>query len=65
MAAVLAFLPLTFSTFWGALAVVLIGGTLVGTVLSLFFLPALSALWFRLPSNLTVESRGGVHQPVA
>ncbi|MDQ1191875.1 multidrug efflux pump [Brevundimonas vesicularis] len=46
LAAVLAFLPLTLSTFWGALAIVLIGGTLVGTVLTLFFLPALYVLWF-------------------
>ena len=45
MAAVLAFLPLTLSPFWGPLAVVLIGGTLVGTGLTLFFLPALYALW--------------------
>jgi multidrug efflux pump subunit AcrB len=44
MAAVLAFLPLTLSPFWGPLAVVLIGGTLVGTGLTLFFLPALYAL---------------------
>ncbi|WP_068876461.1 MULTISPECIES: efflux RND transporter permease subunit [unclassified Phenylobacterium] len=46
MAAVLAFLPLTLSSFWGPLAIVLIGGTLVGTALTLFFLPALYALWF-------------------
>lgn len=45
MAAVLAFLPLTLSSFWGPLAVVLIGGTLVGTALTLFFLPALYARW--------------------
>lgn len=44
LAAVLAFLPLTLSSFWGPLAVVLIGGTLVGTALTLFFLPALYAL---------------------
>ncbi|MBX9815336.1 MAG: efflux RND transporter permease subunit [Sphingomonas sp.] len=49
LAAVLAFLPLTFSSFWGPLAVVLIGGTLMGTALTLFFLPALYALWQRLP----------------
>jgi multidrug efflux pump subunit AcrB len=48
LAAVLAFTPLTFSSFWGPLAYVLIGGTLVGTVLTLLFLPALYALWFRV-----------------
>jgi multidrug efflux pump subunit AcrB len=49
LAAVLAFTPLTLSSFWGPLAYVLIGGTLVGTVLTLLFLPALYALWFRVP----------------
>ena len=48
LAAVLAFLPLTTSTFWGPLAVVLIGGVTAGTVLTLLFLPALYALWFRI-----------------
>ena len=48
LAAVLAFAPLTISTFWGGLAIVLIGGVLVGTALTLFFLPALYALWFRI-----------------
>ena len=48
LAAVLAFIPLTLSSFWGPLAYVLIGGTAVGTVLTLLFLPALYALWFRV-----------------
>jgi len=48
VAAVLAFIPLTTSTFWGALAYTLIGGTAVGTVLTLLCLPALFALWFRI-----------------
>ena len=47
LAAVLAFLPLSLSSFWGPLAVVLIGGTLVGTAITLFFLPALYAIWFK------------------
>jgi multidrug efflux pump subunit AcrB len=46
LAAVLAFAPLTLSSFWGPLAYVLIGGTTVGTVLTLLVLPALYALWF-------------------
>lgn len=45
LAAVLAFVPLTFSTFFGPQAFVLIGGVTVGTALTLFFLPALYALW--------------------
>ncbi len=48
LAAVLAFIPLTFSAFWGALAYTLIGGTAVGTVLTLVFLPALYSIWFRV-----------------
>lgn len=40
LAAVLAFVPLTLSAFWGQLAVVLIGGVSVGTVLTLLVLPA-------------------------
>ncbi|MFO0773201.1 MAG: efflux RND transporter permease subunit [Nitrospiraceae bacterium] len=48
LAAVLAFVPLTMDSFWGPLAYVLIGGVSVGTVISLLFVPALYALWFRL-----------------
>ncbi|PTY08737.1 MFS transporter [Opitutaceae bacterium EW11] len=48
VAAMLAFIPLTHSTFWGALAFVLIGGVGAGTVLTLLFLPALYATWFNV-----------------
>ncbi|MFP4463018.1 MAG: efflux RND transporter permease subunit, partial [Guyparkeria sp.] len=48
LAAVLAFVPLTTSTFWGPLAVTLIGGITVGTVLTIVFLPAMYAVWFRV-----------------
>jgi multidrug efflux pump subunit AcrB len=48
LAAVLAFIPLTTSVFWGSMAVTLIGGTIGGTVLTLLFLPALYAIWFRI-----------------
>jgi multidrug efflux pump subunit AcrB len=48
LAAILAFIPLTTSVFWGSLAYTLIGGTLGGTVLTLIFLPALYAIWFRI-----------------
>jgi len=51
MAAILAFIPLTHSVFWGTLAYTLIGGTLVGTVLTLVFLPAMYAIWFRIRPN--------------
>jgi multidrug efflux pump subunit AcrB len=52
LAAVLAFIPLTHSVFWGSMAYTLIGGTAVGTVLILLFLPALYAAWFRIKPML-------------
>lgn len=48
LAAVLAFIPLTLDSFWGPLAYVLIGGVAVGTVITLLFVPALYAMWFRI-----------------
>jgi multidrug efflux pump subunit AcrB len=48
LAAMLAFIPLTHSVFWGTLAYTLIGGTFAGTVITLLFLPALYAIWFRI-----------------
>jgi len=60
LAAVLAFIPLTTSVFWGSMACTLIGGTAAGTVLTLLFLPALYAIWFRVRNpavhSLTVGS---------
>lgn len=56
MAAVLAFIPLTHSVFWGTLAYTLIGGTLGGTIVTLVFLPAMYAIWFRIrPSEQRVQ----------
>lgn len=46
LAAILAFIPLTYSVFWGTLAYTLIGGTFAGTALTLVFLPAMYAIWF-------------------
>ncbi|MDU8529927.1 efflux RND transporter permease subunit, partial [Pseudomonas syringae pv. actinidifoliorum] len=48
LAAILAFIPLTHSVFWGTLAYTLIGGTFAGTVLTLVFLPAMYSIWFRI-----------------
>lgn len=48
VAAVFAFIPLTHDSFWGPLAYVLIGGVAVGTIITLLFVPALYALWFKL-----------------
>jgi multidrug efflux pump subunit AcrB len=56
LAAILAFIPLTHSVFWGTLAYTLIGGTFAGTVLTLVFLPAMYAIWFKIrhPGNTNV-----------
>ncbi|MFV7529151.1 efflux RND transporter permease subunit [Enterobacter mori] len=56
LAAVLAFIPLTHSVFWGTLAWTLIGGTLGGTIITLVFLPAMYAIWFRIrPATQSVQ----------
>ncbi|MCK6837317.1 efflux RND transporter permease subunit [Enterobacter asburiae] len=56
IAAVLAFIPLTHSVFWGTLAYTLIGGTLGGTIVTLVFLPAMYAIWFRIrPAEQRVQ----------
>ncbi|MCK9380288.1 MAG: efflux RND transporter permease subunit [Sulfuritalea sp.] len=47
-AAVLAMIPLSRQVFWGPMAVAIMGGLLVATVLTCLFLPALYAAWFRV-----------------
>ncbi|MBP0622767.1 efflux RND transporter permease subunit [Cupriavidus consociatus] len=47
-AAVLAMIPLSRSMFWGPMAVAIMGGLIIATVLTLLFLPALYAAWFRI-----------------
>lgn len=46
-AAILAMIPLSRSAFWGPMAVTIMGGLFVATLLTLVFLPALYAVWFR------------------
>jgi multidrug efflux pump subunit AcrB len=47
-AAVLAMIPLSRSVFWGPMAVAIMGGLVIATVLTLLYLPALYAAWFRV-----------------
>ncbi|MFZ5697334.1 MAG: efflux RND transporter permease subunit [Pseudomonadota bacterium] len=47
-AAVLAMIPLMHSTFWGPMAVAIMGGLIVATLLTLLSLPAMYAAWFRV-----------------
>jgi len=48
LAAILAMIPLTRSAFFGPMAVAIMGGLFVATALTLLFLPALYAAWFRV-----------------
>ncbi len=56
-AAVLAMIPLSRSVFWGPMAVAIMGGLVVATVLTLLALPAMYAAWFRIKREPVV---GGV-----
>jgi len=64
LAAILAFIPLTHSVFWGTLAYTLIGGTFAGTVLTLVFLPAMYAIWFKIRPGNVSDGHSGRHEPV-
>ena len=57
-AAVLAMVPLSRSVFWGPMAVAIMGGLVVATVLTLLSLPAMYAAWFRvkLPEHAAASS---------
>jgi multidrug efflux pump subunit AcrB len=54
LAAVLAFVPLTLSVFWGPMAVAMIGGLALGTFATLLVVPALYALALRRPRTAAV-----------
>jgi multidrug efflux pump subunit AcrB len=51
-AAALAMIPLSRSVFWGPMAVAIMGGLILATALTLLFLPALYAAWFRVKKPL-------------
>jgi multidrug efflux pump subunit AcrB len=48
-AATLALIPISREIFWGPMAYAMMGGIVVGTALTLLFLPALYVAWFRIP----------------
>ncbi len=56
-AASLALIPIAREIFWGPMAYAMMGGIIVGTVLTLLFLPALYVVWFRIrkPDEVTGE----------
>jgi len=53
LTAILAMIPLTLSTMWGPMAIAIMGGLTVATVLTLFFVPALYAAWLRVGRDKT------------
>ena len=59
-AASLALIPIAREIFWGPMAYAMMGGIIVGTVLTLLFLPALYIAWFRLkePEGDAVQQEG-------
>ncbi len=52
-AASLALIPISREVFWGPMAYAMMGGIIVGTVLTLLFLPALYVAWFRIKPSAT------------
>jgi multidrug efflux pump subunit AcrB len=59
LAAILGMIPLSRSVFWGPMAITIMGGLLVATILTLLVVPALYALWFRVSKDeATAASRG-------
>ena len=53
-AASLALVPISREVFWGPMAYAMMGGIIVGTVLTLLFLPALYVTWFRIKPSKTI-----------
>jgi multidrug efflux pump subunit AcrB len=61
-ATVLAMIPLTRSVFWGPMAIAIMGGLTVATLLTIFFVPALYAAWFRV-ERTAAPAPAGVPAP--
>jgi multidrug efflux pump len=70
LAAILGMIPLATSAFWGPMAITIMGGLLVATVLTLVVVPALYAIWFRvradepMPQSVTTEEPDWEAAPV-
>ena len=59
-AASLALIPIAREIFWGPMAYAMMGGIIVGTMLTLLFLPALYVAWFRIKeAEPTMDSNPG------
>ncbi|MBB2673719.1 UNVERIFIED_ORG: multidrug efflux pump subunit AcrB [Rhizobium esperanzae] len=55
-AATLALIPISREIFWGPMAYAMMGGIVIGTALTLLFLPALYVAWFRIPRDEGVRA---------
>jgi multidrug efflux pump subunit AcrB len=64
LATALAMIPLTSSVFWGPMAIAMMGGLVVATVLTIFFVPALYAAWFRVERQSNAEANDLLADPV-
>jgi len=64
-AASLALIPIAREIFWGPMAYAMMGGIIVGTMLTLLFLPALYVAWFRIkaPESATDIKHEGMTAP--
>jgi multidrug efflux pump subunit AcrB len=56
LAAILGMIPLARSIFWGPMAITIMGGLFVATILTLLVVPALYSLWFRVRSDETLDT---------
>jgi len=64
-ATVLAMIPLARSVFWGPMAIAIMGGLTVATLLTIFFVPALYAAWFRVQRASAASAADRAVPPVA
>jgi multidrug efflux pump len=63
LAAILGMIPLAGSIFWGPMAITIMGGLFVATVLTLIVVPALYALWFRVRADEDATSAPATSAP--
>ena len=64
-ATVLAMVPLTRSVFWGPMAIAIMGGLTIATLLTIFFVPALYAAWFKVQRDAAVDAAPATAVPAA
>jgi multidrug efflux pump subunit AcrB len=59
LAAILGMIPLAGSLFWGPMAITIMGGLFIATLLTLLVVPALYAMWFRVRSDEPAHTTAG------